>query len=46
MFYAPSEGFPTADIARVYGVDEKAESNARTGCIGCRSASNMPPFGP
>ena len=39
MFYAPSEGFPTADIARVYGVDEKAESNARTGCIGCPLAS-------
>lgn len=39
MWYAPSEGFSTADVAKVYGVDERTESNNRTGCIGCPLAS-------
>lgn len=39
MFYATSYGFPTADVAQVYGVDEKLESHARTGCIGCPLAA-------
>ncbi len=39
MFDAPGEGFATAEVAKVYGVDEKTESNNRTGCIGCPLAS-------
>jgi DNA sulfur modification protein DndC len=32
-------GVPTAQVAEVYGGDEKEELNARTGCIGCPQAS-------
>ncbi len=39
MFDAPAIGFPTGDIAAVYGGDEKLEVNARTGCIECPLAS-------
>lgn len=42
MFHAPSMGFPTTEIAEVYGVDEEgsaAEIGARTGCVGCNLAS-------
>lgn len=38
-FDAPSLGFPTTAIARVYGGDEAEELNARTGCIQCPLAS-------
>lgn len=39
MFDAPSQGWPTMDVANVYGGDEAEEVNARTGCIGCPLAS-------
>jgi DNA sulfur modification protein DndC len=39
MWFAPADGFATAQVAKVYGVDESQESNARTGCIGCALAS-------
>lgn len=38
-FDAPALGFPTADIAEVYGGDEKEEINARTGCVACNVAT-------
>lgn len=38
-FDAPALGFPTADIAEIYGGDEKEEINARTGCVACNVAS-------
>lgn len=34
-FEAPSYGYPTSLVARVYGGEEAEEINARTGCIGC-----------
>lgn len=37
-FLAPKWGIPTADIADIYGGEEKEEINARTGCIGCNLA--------
>lgn len=37
--YAPSLGFPCAQIADAYGGDEAEEINARTGCVGCNLAS-------
>lgn len=39
MFEAPADGFETAMIGHVYGGDEAQESNARTGCVGCRLVS-------
>jgi DNA sulfur modification protein DndC len=39
MFFAPADGLPTENVARIYGVDEKQESNTRTGCIGCPLAA-------
>ena len=39
MFHAPDLGFPTVEIAEVYGGDEAQEINARTGCVGCNLAS-------
>lgn len=39
QLYAPCEGFPTALVSEVYGGDEAAEINARTGCIGCPLAT-------
>jgi DNA sulfur modification protein DndC len=38
-FYAPQHGLPTELVAEVYGGDEAAEMNARTGCIGCPLAT-------
>lgn len=38
MLHAPADGWPTALVAEVYGGDEAAELNARTGCIGCALA--------
>lgn len=38
-FHAPSYGLPTSLVAEVYGGDEAAEINARTGCIGCPLAT-------
>jgi len=38
----PAHGFPTAEIARTYGLGEDGsedEMNARTGCVGCNLAS-------
>lgn len=37
--HAPDLGFPTTQIAAVYGGDEAEEINARTGCIECPLAS-------
>lgn len=35
-FFAPAWGFPGASmISQAYGGDEKLETNARTGCMGC-----------
>ncbi len=39
MWYAPADGFATAEVAKVYGVDENTESHNRTGCVGCPLAS-------
>lgn len=38
-FDAPALGYPTRDVATVYGGDEAVESNARTGCVGCNLTS-------
>lgn len=39
MFEAPLDGFPTHNIAEVYGGENSTEINARTGCIACNVAS-------
>lgn len=39
-FWAPGDGFPTSQVADVYGGDEAYENNARTGCAGCNLTSD------
>lgn len=42
MGFCADHGFPTAEIARIYGLGEDGsveEANARTGCVGCNLAS-------
>lgn len=34
-----AHGYPTLDVAAIYGGDEAAEINARTGCVGCPVAN-------